>query len=1007
MTKRLQNHTNSWPRPLPAEVVRSSLLGRLTQTSDASLLVLAAPSGYGKTTLLGQLARTSKHAVWLTLSERHADLITLVNELMTSVTQVIKAATFTRIRKALAEGAQVSALAVPFAKELDGLEVNLHILIDQANLLGEDAVGWLESFALALGEGHQVFYCAYDLASERLAVPLASGRALLLTATDLAFSEEESRAYLKARGSLQDASEVQRTLEGWPAGIGLVAAGVEHIVSQDYLLSAVFARLPQNVREALPEASVLEVWREADAEKLGCKLPKGWLGEAQRAGLLLTPLSARTYRPHTLVLETLERELQSRPERYAQLHTLAGNEARKNEDLISALRHHQKAEHLSEVSKIAEELIPQLHKRQEFKLICELLESISSSESELPPETAAYYGYALLWTGQLQQSEKALRNLREKGQGEPLTSTFLAKLSFEQEKFSEAHEMIKEVLNHEIEDLYSKNFAQTVLISILNKLGHYEEALPIAQEMVAHAEVRGNRLQIAVGLTNLEYSYFRAGNFSACEQAIREALYHYTKLRMTDSTNFRLLSSNLANIYGIQGRFGETFRILSEILAVQESKSDIRHAAFLAQLAYTSEALTNYEQATAYYEEALLLYSGYGLSERIKETKYALSNAIRRNGDPKRAREILNEAHQEWSDGDRDWTGFDAYHEGLDAFDNGDMSKARQNFDTTLIYPDHNFNAISAHAYLLEIDRREGLLTLEKVEKFIDRLDALGQDSILHTDAEPKRLLYRESVARGWFAERFAPFVEPLPGNIIEPKRFVLEVKTFGGFRCNFEQKNIKFPFAKAAELLVWLTLYGPATREKIIDALWDGSRDPKHTEYGKLALRRLRTALAEYLPFNPLIYADHRYQLAAELEIELDVRDFFKAFETDDQAARRAALERYSGTPLPSVHSEWAERLRAELKDAALSTAVGLGKLYTLSDTASALWAYRKAVELEPLELDAHQALVQLLQESGNEVSARQAYRTYVRVLEDEYGEAPSLTFNELLHNTKTEHLN
>ena len=75
MTKRLRNHTNSWPRPLPAEVAHSSLLDRLTRASDASLFVLAAPSGYGKTTLLGQLVRASKHAVWLTLSERHTELV--------------------------------------------------------------------------------------------------------------------------------------------------------------------------------------------------------------------------------------------------------------------------------------------------------------------------------------------------------------------------------------------------------------------------------------------------------------------------------------------------------------------------------------------------------------------------------------------------------------------------------------------------------------------------------------------------------------------------------------------------------------------------------------------------------------------------------------------------------------------------------------------------------------------------------------------------------------------
>ena len=95
MTRRRgKNYVSAAPRPLPAEVVRKGLLSRMTQASEASLFVLAAPSGYGKTTLLGQLARASKHAVWLTLSERHTDLTALADELMTSITGVVKDATF-------------------------------------------------------------------------------------------------------------------------------------------------------------------------------------------------------------------------------------------------------------------------------------------------------------------------------------------------------------------------------------------------------------------------------------------------------------------------------------------------------------------------------------------------------------------------------------------------------------------------------------------------------------------------------------------------------------------------------------------------------------------------------------------------------------------------------------------------------------------------------------------------------------------------------------------------
>ncbi len=74
MTKCLQNHTDLWLRPLQAEIAHSSLLDRLIRASDANLLVLPAPSGYGKTTLLGQLARASEYAARLSLGEGHTEL---------------------------------------------------------------------------------------------------------------------------------------------------------------------------------------------------------------------------------------------------------------------------------------------------------------------------------------------------------------------------------------------------------------------------------------------------------------------------------------------------------------------------------------------------------------------------------------------------------------------------------------------------------------------------------------------------------------------------------------------------------------------------------------------------------------------------------------------------------------------------------------------------------------------------------------------------------------------
>ncbi len=99
--RRNQDYTRTLPRPLPAEVVRAALHERIARADNASLIVVAAPSGYGKTTLLGQIARASNHAAWLTLSDRHADLKSLTDALMASITQTVKEATFGRVSSAL------------------------------------------------------------------------------------------------------------------------------------------------------------------------------------------------------------------------------------------------------------------------------------------------------------------------------------------------------------------------------------------------------------------------------------------------------------------------------------------------------------------------------------------------------------------------------------------------------------------------------------------------------------------------------------------------------------------------------------------------------------------------------------------------------------------------------------------------------------------------------------------------------------------------------------------
>lgn len=75
--------------------------------------------------------------------------------------------------------------------------------------------------------------------------------------------------------------------------------------------------------------------------------------------------------------------------------------------------------------------------------------------------------------------------------------------------------------------------------------------------------------------------------------------------------------------------------------------------------------------------------------------------------------------------------------------------------------------------------------------------------------------------------------------------RPLLEIQTLGGLEVRLDAKPVRFPFAKCGELLVWLALHGPATRDQICDVLWNGYVTQSNLEYFRVIVRRIRAALA------------------------------------------------------------------------------------------------------------------------------------------------------------------
>src|SRR4051812_24345074 len=93
----------------PPIIERPNLLERLKLVLDHKLTLVAAPPGYGKTTIIAQFAyQTTIPVAWHTLEERERDLPNLLAHCLESLVQIVPDIKELNIRK----GASPTELAV-------------------------------------------------------------------------------------------------------------------------------------------------------------------------------------------------------------------------------------------------------------------------------------------------------------------------------------------------------------------------------------------------------------------------------------------------------------------------------------------------------------------------------------------------------------------------------------------------------------------------------------------------------------------------------------------------------------------------------------------------------------------------------------------------------------------------------------------------------------------------------------------------------------------------------
>lgn len=339
------------PGRRPETISRERVHRLLDRARKRPLTIVSAPAGYGKTTALAEWCkRLDGGGAWLSLHDQDNDPQRLLAHVVAAIDRARPGVGWAA-EQALVGGSDLVETVVPLvagALADAAADGGLVLVLDDCHVIVDERCHrLLVALTDGLPAGVQVVVAGRELPPLRLGRHRAARTVTELDATDLAFDADEARQLLTRALRLRldpgQVEEIRTRVEGWPAGLSLVAASLradrdgddvtETLVQSTgvaaYLVEEVLDAVAPPIRDFLRRTSVLPrmnpalcaaVLDDPEADEL--------FDEVVRSNLFVVPVDAGGgegwVRYHQLFAELLERDLRRHePFGVARLHRRA------------------------------------------------------------------------------------------------------------------------------------------------------------------------------------------------------------------------------------------------------------------------------------------------------------------------------------------------------------------------------------------------------------------------------------------------------------------------------------------------------------------------------------------------------------------------------------------------------------------------------------------------------------------------------------------------------------
>lgn len=400
--------TKTAPPPWMGDKIRrDALLERLDAVLSKRLVLIHAPAGYGKTSLLSQWrdhhTKTSARIAWLTLDKEDSDPKRLVQYLWLATAELEGTGKSTRITDTppdLPARTMLSAIV----NRLNRIEWPMILIFDDLHRAeGTSVSDILKSLVRIAPRNCHFIIASRDWPELNQSLLAAEDQLHIISSEDLKFSEAEAEALLmrNQQTSLDrdDMQQIYQRTEGWPIALQLTSISLKRSTNHkqwvmslrgsnselaSYLAEQVFMSLPSETQDIIIRTAIAD---DLTAELVNtlCSRQDGGLLLQRLAehNVFLTPTSddKQTYRYHQLFSEFLRERLANQDMgKYRSLQRIAARWFADNGNVVHAVNH-------SILSHEHELLAEIIESAGGWRMIPDGLQSVASSAMDALPES--------------------------------------------------------------------------------------------------------------------------------------------------------------------------------------------------------------------------------------------------------------------------------------------------------------------------------------------------------------------------------------------------------------------------------------------------------------------------------------------------------------------------------------------------------------------------------------------------------------------------------------------